>query len=534
MLLINIRKFKLKWQLLILALPVLLLPVFLLIILYFGLHVFFEKEKLVNTGSLIFELSKNIDKEFTSDNIDQTSDAGAANENQGKIENIVFQENNLYKKGLIYVFNKDFAVIYTNITLMQQIWNYKINEKIFLENLKYKQAFEKGNEKDFIKTPSNSLVYKIKNNGINYYAFIFDGINDKFASELKFLYFYPEPEIFYSILPIILWLFFLSIIIIVVILISFIKYSDFIISPVNNLKYATKKASLGYLNINLISEADDEIGNIFTNLKDMINSYKDAVSKVSRYSQNMSGFQQSFNKITNSFEESLKNQLKFSSGNINVFGELNNLMLKSMQNIKDGQNIIKQAEINSVNSTAMVNDMVSEINKIAEASKEISFIIELINGISEKTRLLSVNSAIEASRAGEAGKGFAVVATEIRKLAMQTKEASSNISELIKTNEATINSGVNKTYEVISSLKNIDSSIKFMNSIMDRLNSSVQDGRKKAFDVMNINKNFSSSTTENFNFVNTLNKYKILLNSELDKIDETISKFILDIKFRKL
>jgi methyl-accepting chemotaxis protein len=205
-------------------------------------------------------------------------------------------------------------------------------------------------------------------------------------------------------------------------------------------------------------------------------------------------------------------------------------MLKSLQNIKDGQNIIKQAGINSNNSSVLVNDMVNEINKIAEASKEISFIIELINGISEKTRLLSVNSAIEASRAGEAGKGFAVVATEIRKLAMQTKEASSKISELIKGNEATISSGVNKTYEVIAALKNIDSSIKFMNSIMDRLSGSVQDGRKKAYDVMNISKNFSSSTTENFNFVSTINKYKILLNSELDKIGEIIGKFVLDTK----
>lgn len=67
-----------------------------------------------------------------------------------------------------------------------------------------------------------------------------------------------------------------------------------------------------------------------------------------------------------------------------------------------------------------------------EAQKELSTIgevIDLIKQISDQTRLLSLNAAIESARAGEAGKGFGVVANEIKKLAQGT---AGNVSEISK------------------------------------------------------------------------------------------------------
>lgn len=78
-----------------------------------------------------------------------------------------------------------------------------------------------------------------------------------------------------------------------------------------------------------------------------------------------------------------------------------------------------------------IQALVEAINKVGEASHEITGITALIGSISEQTSLLSLNASIEAARAGEAGRGFAVVATEISKLAETTSGSAEDIAKLV-------------------------------------------------------------------------------------------------------
>ena len=65
-------------------------------------------------------------------------------------------------------------------------------------------------------------------------------------------------------------------------------------------------------------------------------------------------------------------------------------------------------------------------------SKAIAGFTQVITEISARTNLLALNAAIEAARAGEHGRGFAVVAGEVRQLALRTKEATDEISVMVK------------------------------------------------------------------------------------------------------
>jgi methyl-accepting chemotaxis protein len=71
------------------------------------------------------------------------------------------------------------------------------------------------------------------------------------------------------------------------------------------------------------------------------------------------------------------------------------------------------------------------MDELGDAAKQIGAVIDTITDISDQTNLLALNATIEAARAGEAGKGFAVVANEIKELATQTVDATTDIKEKI-------------------------------------------------------------------------------------------------------
>jgi methyl-accepting chemotaxis protein len=69
---------------------------------------------------------------------------------------------------------------------------------------------------------------------------------------------------------------------------------------------------------------------------------------------------------------------------------------------------------------------------LQDKAKRIYGFTNAITEISARTNLLALNAAIEAARAGEQGRGFAVVAGEVRQLAQRTKEATDEISQMVR------------------------------------------------------------------------------------------------------
>merc|ERR1712157_277187 len=102
-------------------------------------------------------------------------------------------------------------------------------------------------------------------------------------------------------------------------------------------------------------------------------------------------------------------------------GDTRNSVSVLAQTIKD-----IQSQASDVDASVQV------IAELAQASEEISGVMEVIRNIAEQTNLLALNAAIEAARAGEQGRGFAVVADEVRSLASRTQQSTEEIQSTIE------------------------------------------------------------------------------------------------------
>lgn len=140
------------------------------------------------------------------------------------------------------------------------------------------------------------------------------------------------------------------------------------------------------------------------------------------------------------------------------------------------------------------------ILELSDFVQSISSTVGLVEDIAEQTNLLALNAAVEAARAGEHGKGFAVVASEIRKLADESKQATTKITSLINDIQQTANSTVLATEE---GTKEIESGLELAHVISENI--------EKLINVMNeVSKNMQeiivssnqisddSKTTDNY------------------------------------
>jgi len=133
--------------------------------------------------------------------------------------------------------------------------------------------------------------------------------------------------------------------------------------------------------------------------------------------------------------------------------------------------------------------MIEVVNNIAANSAKINKITEVIEGIANKTNLLSLNAAIEAARAGEHGKGFSVVAEEVGKLASSSAESTQQITLLVQEAAVEAARAVETVKQVAEDMRNIEASANATDGMLERISSAME---QQSAAVEEINANIGS------------------------------------------
>jgi methyl-accepting chemotaxis protein len=174
-----------------------------------------------------------------------------------------------------------------------------------------------------------------------------------------------------------------------------------------------------------------------------------------------------------------------------------------------------------------VAEVVDTMRGINDASRKISDIISVIDGIAFQTNILALNAAVEAARAGEQGRGFAVVASEVRSLAGRSAEAAKEIKTLISASVQRVEQGTAQVDRAGATMNEVVTSIQSVTNIMGEISAESHEQAASVMQVGNTINDMSQATQENAALVEEMAAAAGNLTAQAQDLVHTVAQFKL-------
>ncbi|RLU04678.1 methyl-accepting chemotaxis protein [Pseudomonas prosekii] len=234
-----------------------------------------------------------------------------------------------------------------------------------------------------------------------------------------------------------------------------------ITKPIANALGAAEEIAEGNLTRPIIVDGDDEAGRLLAAMAKMQEKLRDTLQRISGSATQLASAAEELNSVTDESARGLTQQNNEIEQAATAVNEMTSAVEEVARNAVSTSEASKNATTSAGDGRDLVQETVSAIERmsadvqstatligdLANESRDIGKVLDVIRGLADQTNLLALNAAIEAARAGEAGRGFAVVADEVRALAHRTQQSTSEIERMI----GSIQSG---TEHAVDSMRN--------------------------------------------------------------------------------
>ncbi|KFE48322.1 chemotaxis protein [Pseudomonas syringae] len=217
-------------------------------------------------------------------------------------------------------------------------------------------------------------------------------------------------------------------------------------------------------------DGTDEAGRLLLAMQKMQEKLRDTLMRISGSATQLASAAEELNAVTDEGARGLTQQNNEIEQAATAVNEMTSAVEEVARNAISTSDASKNATTSAGDGRDLVMETVSAIERmsgdvqstadlvgnLANESRDIGKVLDVIRGLADQTNLLALNAAIEAARAGEAGRGFAVVADEVRALAHRTQQSTSEIERMIGSiqggTEQAVNSMRNSTERAESTL----------------------------------------------------------------------------------
>nr|WP_077045074.1 methyl-accepting chemotaxis protein [Pseudomonas sp. KK4] len=234
-----------------------------------------------------------------------------------------------------------------------------------------------------------------------------------------------------------------------------------ITGPIANALNAAEHIAEGNLTQPIKVDGEDEAGRLLMAMSKMQDKLRDTLQRISGSATQLASAAEELNSVTDESARGLTQQNNEIEQAATAVNEMTSAVEEVARNAVSTSEASKNATTSAGDGRDLVQETVSAIERmsadvqstatligdLANESRDIGKVLDVIRGLADQTNLLALNAAIEAARAGEAGRGFAVVADEVRALAHRTQQSTSEIERMI----GSIQSG---TEHAVDSMRN--------------------------------------------------------------------------------